>query len=106
MQLLLKNSPNAGYETSDVVAIVPDDHVWGSGELGSAGELVSDAFIIVPDVALTDNEKELLLMTDEQVVIPKSALKVPALRKALVNHGNMKHKGRRRYKYTTQMERK
>jgi len=100
MQLLLKNSPNAGYETSDVVAIVSDSHEWGSGELDA------NVFTIVKNVSLSETEKQLLLMLDKQIEIPKSALKVPALRKALVNRGNMKYKGRRRYNYITQMERK
>lgn len=100
MQLLLKNSPNAGYTTSDVVAIVPDNHIWGTGELDT------DVFTIIKDVTLTDNEHGLLLMTDEQIVIPKSALKIPALRKKLINRDNKQYVGRRRYKFTTQLERK
>lgn len=100
MELLIKNSPNAGYVTNDVVYIAPDNHSWGSGELDT------NVFTIVKNVAITQYEKELLLMLDEQVIIPKSALKVHALRKAMINRENMKYQSRRRYKYTNQMERK
>ena len=101
MQLLLKNSPNAGYETNDVVVAMPDDHIWGTGELQSS------VFTIVTGVTIDDETKDKLLVSDEQIQVAKAAMKIPALRKKMINRDNMKLSKRRRYRYVNdQMERK
>ena len=95
MQLLLKKSPNAGYVESDVVCIVDDSHQWGRGELDTS------VFTVVTGVTLTENEKELLLMPDEQIKVPKSVLKLNKLRRKFINRENMEYIGRRRYDWST-----
>jgi len=100
MQLLLKNSPNAGYTTNDVVYIAPDDHEWGRGELDT------DVFTIVKNVELTEDEINRLKMVDFQMVFPKTALKMLNQRSRLVRLDNIEHVRRRRYYYDDGLKRK
>ena len=78
MQLLLKNKPNAGYETGDVIAIMPDSHQWGSGELST------NSFTIIKNVSLTEDEAKRILEPEYQVVMPKSAHNIKPLMKRLI----------------------
>jgi hypothetical protein len=101
MQLLLKNSHNAGYTTNDVVAIVPDDHEWGSGELQT------NVFTIVENVTLSEDEMDILRTEDVQIELPKAMLRLTSLRFKLMRDFTLQKRiKRRRYYYDNGIKRK
>ncbi len=90
MELLIKNSPNH-YETGDLIDFREDGFQW------STGASQSDVFTILKGVDITEAECELLMMPDEQLIIPKSVLKNPIMYKGLINIENMQEIKRRRF---------
>jgi len=91
--ILIKNAPNS-YETGDVIDIHPAGHIFRPGELDL------QVFTIIKNVELSATDKLLLKIADAQLVIPKSVLPVPALRRKLLNRDNIKYIKRRRYRVT------
>ena len=93
MELLLKNNSNAGYELGDVIDIRPDGFEWSTGALDTSH------FTIVKGVNLTQREMSLLKIPDEQLQLPKSALKNPRVRQSILKNRLIKTAKRRRYTF-------
>lgn len=93
MQIIKRNSPNAGYETEDIIAIVPDDHVFGLSELNT------DNFTIVTGVTLTEADEAKLIMTDERPDNYAATIKLSAFKSRTTKQENFKLIHRRKYHY-------
>ena len=93
MELLLKNTPNAGYELNDIVVIMNDATNWGSEELNS------NKFTIIKNIAISDVDKNLATMADEQFKNIAAISHIPAFRHSLFKIDNMQSVKRRKYTY-------
>lgn len=92
MELLLKSTKNH-YDVGDVIDIRPDGFQW------STGAQMTEHFTIVKNVTLSATEEALLRITDDKIVIPKSAIKTLAQRHKLLASADRINDGRRR-RYT------
>lgn len=86
------------YKSGDIVVVMEDSHQFSDAEQAYPFKVVQ--------VAGTKAENAHLSITDDYKRIPKSALRVPAMRRALLATTRSETQRRRRYTYTSQTERK
>ena len=86
------------YKTGDVIVVADDSHVFSSAEHQHPFKVVS-----VPG---SKSQWEIARANDNAKLIPKAALKIPALRRTVLNHADLILIRRRRYKYTDKLESK
>lgn len=90
--IAVRRITESGYESGDVVAVVESDHVFTENDLRPGIREAVEIGII------TDEERRLLLMEDEELPGAVIGLRAPATGKYLLNKQRLQTKRRRKYK--------
>ena len=97
MELLIKNTSNAGYEYGDVIDVRDDGFPWSTGALNSVDADGNPHFTVLKNITLTLAEIELLKLEDNQLIIPKSAIYSLKIRHSILKKAELRMVNRRRY---------